>query len=320
LEAKVERPWERTEFKHENLRGWVKKHREEIVTALLTFVQKWLVENRPSCNVVLGSYEEWVKIVGGILKAVSIDGFLENANELYEQLDANRRAWVEFFDVWAEKYGAYDEEANSWGVYAETDSGARFWEKRDSGESVGTKELFPLASHFDDNPNEGLGILDAFLGSGKEQARRVNLGRVLQKHKERVFGNYRLEILPQKKNRAIQYRLAKVTNESGKFRLIKQEASHTADSENRNESNESKSTPSSNGVKTYYTNDLLSNDHFNGPGPGAEIDSLDSFLSKNDVNKSSQDVALNTNESKKIRLISTYKDKKTGEEREVFVI
>jgi len=256
-----------------------------------------------------------VKVVGGILKAVDITGFLENANELYEQLDADRGAWVEFFSVWAEKYGAYDEEAGSWGAYIETDSGALIWEKKDSGEPVGTKELFPLASHFDDNQSEGLGILDAFLGSGKEQARRVNLGRRLQKHKDRVFGNYRLEILPQKKNRAIQYRLAKVTNESGKFRLIKQEASHTAGSENRNESNESKSTQCSNGMKT---NTIC--DHFNGPGHGAEIDSLDSFSSKNDVNKSSQDVDLSKGESNNFRLIAKYKDEKTGEEREVFEI
>jgi hypothetical protein len=172
-----------------------------------------LALGRPSCDVVLGSYEEWVKVVGGILKAVGILGFLENANELYEQLDADRRAWVEFFDVWAFKYGAYDEESNSWGAYVETDSGALIWEKKDSDEFVGTKELFPLASHFDDNPNEGLGILDAYLSSGKEQARRVNLGRILQKRKNRVFGNYRFEILPQKKRRAIQYRLVKVTGE-----------------------------------------------------------------------------------------------------------
>jgi len=224
LDPKVERPWERTGFKHKDLRGWVRSHRGEIVTALLTLIRKWLADGRPESDVTLGSYEEWVKVVGGILKVVGIDGFLENANELYEQLDADRRAWVEFFDVWAEKYGAYDEESGSWGVYIEpacamhadrTDSGAPIWEKRDSGESVGTKELFPLASHFDDNPNEGLGILDAYLGSKKEQARRVNLGRQLQKRKDRVFGNYRLEILPQKKNRAIQYQLVKVTNESG---------------------------------------------------------------------------------------------------------
>ncbi|MBC8236154.1 hypothetical protein H8E77_41940, partial [bacterium] len=321
LDPKVERPWERTGFKHKDLRGWVRSHRGEIVTALLTLIRKWLADGRPESDVTLGSYEEWVKVVGGILKVVGIDGFLENANELYEQLDADRRAWVEFFDVWAEKYGAYDEESGSWGAYIETDSGALIWEKRDSGESVGTKELFPLASHFDDNPNEGLGILDAYLGSKKEQARRVNLGRQLQKRKDRVFGNYRLEILPQKKKRAIQYRLAKVTGESGKFRLTKQESSHTAVSENRGESGESKTAPCSPPVKTHHTIRVLSSDHFNGPGYGVEIDSPDSPTPKNDANKSSPSVDLSKGESKFPRLTSDSKDGDIeSEEREVFII
>jgi hypothetical protein len=111
--------------------------------------------------------------------------------------------------VWAFKYGAYDEESNSWGVYAETDSGALIWEKKDSGEFVGTKELFPLASHFDDNPNEGLGILDAYLGTGKERTRRISLGKQLQKRKGRIFGSYRLDILSTKRHQATTYRLTK---------------------------------------------------------------------------------------------------------------
>jgi hypothetical protein len=315
LDAKIERPWKRSGFKHENLRGWVKKHRGEIVTALLTFVQKWLVENRPESNVVLGSYEEWVKVVGGILKAVSIDGFLENANELYEQLDADRRAWVEFFDVWAEKYGAYDEESNSWGAYVETDSGGLIWEKKDSGESVGMKELFPLASHLDDDPNEGLGILDIYLGSGKERARRVNLSRELQKHKNRVFCSYQLEILPTKRKRATLYRLTKIAGVSGQFRYTQQEASRTAGLENSGVSGVSKVTQCSNGVKM---NTIC--DHFNTPGHGAEIDTPDTPCPKNDANKSSQDADLSKGVSNNFRLISTYKDEKTGEEREVYEI
>ncbi len=210
LEANVERPWERRGFKHENLRGWVQKHRGELVTALLTLVQRWLADGKPEENdVILGGYEEWVKVIGGILKATGIDGFLENATMLYEQLDVERQAWVEFFSAWAEQYGAYDEESSSWGAYVETDSGARVWEKRNDGGPVGTKELFPLASHFDDTPNEGLGILDAYLGRGKERARKTNLGRQLQKRKGRIFGGYRLAILSTKRKHATLYQLTR---------------------------------------------------------------------------------------------------------------
>ena len=232
LEANVERPWERRGFKHEDLRGWVQKHRGELVTALLTLVQRWLADGKPEENdVILGGYEEWVKVIGGILKVTGIDGFLENATMLYEQLDVERQTWVEFFSVWAEQYGAYDIVSNSWGAYVETDSGAQvveesahfrpLWEKRNDGGPVGTKELFPLASHLDDTPNEGLGILDAYLGRGKERARKVNLGRQLQKHKGRIFGGYKLEILSTKRKRTALYQLTRtegVSGVSGQFR------------------------------------------------------------------------------------------------------
>jgi hypothetical protein len=235
LETNVERPWERTGFRHPQLRRWVRKHRGEIVTALITFVTKWLAAGRPQADdVILGGYEEWVNIIGGILKAVGISGFLENATELYEQLDIERQAWVDFFGVWAETYSAYDPDSNTWGAYAETDSGARVWQEKESGEPVGTKELFPFASHFDDNPNEGMGILDAYLGKGKERARKVNLGRQLQKRKGRIFGGYKLEILATKRKRTALYQLTKtsgVSGVSGQFRYTHDEASHTVASE-----------------------------------------------------------------------------------------
>jgi DNA-binding XRE family transcriptional regulator len=220
LEANVERPWERTLFRHPKLRSWVRKHRGEIVSALLTLVKKWLQDGRPQADdVILGSYEDWVAVVGGILKAVGIDGFLENATELYDQLDLERQAWVEFFYTWAETYSAYDPDTLSWGAYVETDSGARMWETKGDGGPVGVKELFPLASHFDsagvavsnfpENQNEGLGLLDAYLGRGKERARKTNLGRQLQKRKGRIYGGYKLELPLAKRKKTALYQLTK---------------------------------------------------------------------------------------------------------------
>jgi hypothetical protein len=287
----------------------------------LTFVQKWLAVGRPQSDVILGGYEEWVKVVGGILKAVGIDGFLENANELYEQLDADRRAWVEFFDVWAEKFGAYDEISNSWGVYVETDSGTQDWEKRDNGEPVGTKELFLLASHFDDNPNEGLGILDAYLGTGKERARKISLGKQLQKHKGRIFGGYRLDILSTKRHQATVYRLTKVGGGMWEISIPLKESSDTADSEDRGECGELKSTPCSPPVKTYHTKDLLSGDHFNGPGHGAGINSPHSPEAFDDAQDNSRGVDLREGECPKSTFPQNSKDEDIkSEEREVFII
>lgn len=203
LDAKVERPWKRTDFKHKDLESWAEAHRSEILTALMVFVKKWFALGKPAGEEVMGSYSEWTQIVGGILKAVGIEGFLENADELYEQVDTEREVWVEFFKAWASEFGAYDEKSRTWGAWDESGQ----W-RTVNGTAVGTQDLFPLASHSDsrDDP-EGLGLLDSLLGRGDEHARRTNLGRILNQHKDRVFGHYRLERLKEKQKHAVQYRL-----------------------------------------------------------------------------------------------------------------
>jgi len=312
LETNVERPWERRGFKHEDLRGWVRRHRGEIITALLTLIQKWLADGKPEENdVILGGYEEWVKVIGGILQAIGIDGFLENATELYDQLDVERQAWVAFVNAWAEKYGAYDKEFNHWGVYVETDTGARVWKEKDSGEFVGTKELFPLASHLDDNQNKELGILDAYLGKGKERARKVNLGRELQKRKGRVFDGYKLEILSTKRKKAALYQLTKTSGVSGQFRYTQNEASHTEGSQGSGVSGVSKTTPCSNGKKTHYICDQSGRSR-----TGVEIDTPDTPGECDSCYEDSHSKALSEGVSKSDR----YTQDLESEEREVFTI
>jgi len=322
LEANVERPWERTGFRHANLRGWVRKHRGEVISALLTLVKKWIADGRPQADdVILGSYEGWIAVVGGILKAVNIEGFLANATELYDQLDLERQAWIEFFWMWAETYGAYDPETNSWGAYAEMDSGARVWQEKESGEPVGTKELFPLASHFDDNPNEGQGILDGFLGKGKERARRISLGKQIQKRKGRILGSYRLEILSRKRHQATVYQLTKSEGECRQFQFPSKESSHTVASEVRGECGELKSTPCSTGGETHYTTRVLSSDRSERSGSGGEINSPHSPKAFDDRYNPNRGADLREGECPKSTFPQDSEAEDTeSEEREVFEI
>jgi hypothetical protein len=278
-------------------------------------VKKWIAEGRPQADVVLGGYEDYAAVVGGILQAVGIEGFLENATELYDQLDLERQAWVEFFHTWAETYGAYDTVSNSWGAYMETDSGARVWEVKNDGGKVGVKELFPLASHFDDNQNEGLGILDAYIGRGKERARKVNLGRQLQKRKGRIYGGYHLEIPSTKRKKTALYQLT-TAGVSTQFRYTHDEASHTMASDESGVSGVSKSTPYSNGGKTYYTKRVLSSDHSSRSRTGVEIDTPDTPGGCDTPSEDSHSKALREGVSKSDR----YTQEIEEEEREVFVI
>lgn len=78
LTPKEQRPNLRTGFKHDPLETWIAQNRAALVHAILTIVQHWLAVGRPLFTArVLGSYEAYAQIIGGILQAAGLDeGFL----------------------------------------------------------------------------------------------------------------------------------------------------------------------------------------------------------------------------------------------------
>lgn len=106
LDPRVDRPWERAGFRHEPLIPWVREHRHELVWALLVLVRHWIAEERPAWEGrLLGSFESWCRIVGGVLEAAGIPGFLENRDELYRQVDSETEEWRTMVSVWWEWFG-----------------------------------------------------------------------------------------------------------------------------------------------------------------------------------------------------------------------
>jgi hypothetical protein len=103
LDAKMARPWERRpdNFRHPDINGWVKENRGVLLSKLLTMVRAWAEAGRPAggCPVV-GGFDEWVNIVGGILRFAGVDGFLGNLTKLYEEIDVGGDEWEEFLRAW----------------------------------------------------------------------------------------------------------------------------------------------------------------------------------------------------------------------------
>ena len=94
MDAEMVRPWKRTGFEHPNLRDWVRSNRGRLVAALLTVVRSWINEGCPTPDIDrLGSFEQWVEIVGGVLGHVGIEGFLDNLDELYETASSEEHMW-----------------------------------------------------------------------------------------------------------------------------------------------------------------------------------------------------------------------------------
>jgi putative DNA primase/helicase len=84
LDPQVERPWMRTDFLHRNIRSYVEGRRQEMAEAARVMIQKLIHHGPPGVGPMIGGYEAWSSVMGGICGAVGLEGFLENTAECYE--------------------------------------------------------------------------------------------------------------------------------------------------------------------------------------------------------------------------------------------
>ena len=169
-------PWLRNNFHHPDLRGWAIKHRPELIWAALTIVQAWIAAGRPEGQIPMGSYEQYSKVIGGVLAANGINGFLENRQDLYQQSDAEGQAWAGFVGEWQRRFGSKE---------------------------VGVSDLYDIVAPPLDDP------IDLNLGNGNERSQKTTLGRLLMQHRNRRFGDL-IITAGGKKHGAQQWKLVKV--------------------------------------------------------------------------------------------------------------
>ena len=157
LDAGVERPWDRTGFKHDPLEEWAIEKRPGLVWAALTLIAAWIKAGRPSGSVVMGSYESYCRVMGGILDVAGIEGFLENRDRVFEQADTEIPEWTGLCESW-------------WAQY--------------QGALVKAADVFKIAK------DEGL-LLDIW-SNRTDRGAPTAFGKALATHKDRVFGSYRI--------------------------------------------------------------------------------------------------------------------------------
>jgi hypothetical protein len=149
LDAKQDQPWLRTGFRHPFLVEWARSNRGSLIWASLTLIQSWIAEGRPEGDGRLGMYEQWARVMGGILDVAGIPGFLGNLQEFYAHADAEGAAWRVFIADWHAHYGTRE---------------------------VRVADVFPLA-------------VDAGmeLGEKGEQSQKSRLGKKIAEARDRVF-------------------------------------------------------------------------------------------------------------------------------------
>ena len=175
VDAKMDRPGRRRGFKHHPLGQWILGNRPALVRAVLTIVRGWVAAGMPDTDQVLGSFESWSKVVGGILQWCGVPGFLANTEELMEIADTEGSEWREFVTAWWDRFGH------------------RF---------VTTTDLLGLATAKD--------LLGTVIGDGGSRSQKIRLGRALGTMRDRQFDSYRIKMSRERHSKQWEYGIEKV--------------------------------------------------------------------------------------------------------------
>ena len=105
IDPQTDRPWLRKDFVHGDLLAWARQNRSHLVNACLTLVWAWVEEGSPRWRgTLLGSYEEWSAVLGGILGVAEIPSFLENAERAYAEADVETEEWRALTVLWWQRF------------------------------------------------------------------------------------------------------------------------------------------------------------------------------------------------------------------------
>ena len=151
LDARVDQPWRRSGFRHPDLMGWVHANRADLVAACLTLCRAWIAAGMPRGGKHIGSFEAWAAVMGGMLDAIGVPGFLGNIDEMLEASDGEGAVWRVFVGQWWDRFGTAE---------------------------VGTSGLYELAVNCEP---------PLPLGTGGDRSQRIRLGKALARMRDRVF-------------------------------------------------------------------------------------------------------------------------------------
>jgi putative DNA primase/helicase len=172
IDPHMDQPWRRVaaSFTHPELITYTRANRGRILAAALTIAQAWLAAGQPQVETPpLGSYEDWRRVIGGILAHAGIEGFLTNLDALYERADSEGAAWRRFVGAW-------------WAMHGK--------------KSVGVADLYPMVQ----------AGAEVDLGDGTERSQKIKLGKMLKEKLDMVIGGFRIEKAADYQG-AAQYRL-----------------------------------------------------------------------------------------------------------------
>jgi hypothetical protein len=97
----TDEPYLRENFLHNPLMKWVQENRADLVDACLTIVMSWINAGRPVWHgQPLGSFEEFSKVMGGILQNAGIEGFMTDMDYQKDSVNSDTEQVRDLIQEW----------------------------------------------------------------------------------------------------------------------------------------------------------------------------------------------------------------------------
>lgn len=171
-----------------DMNAYVMTHRGEILSLLYTMIRAWYLAGQPDAGVRMGSFDEWARVIGGILAYAGVTGFLENSTELEDEADTEAQEAETFARAILDHYGRDDDDKSHGKAFtaAQLARDITAWDAENSDRATKLRDALP-SRVADAKPGE----LGKRLGDYFYFWRRAPLG-------DREHGKVRFTLLPKK--------------------------------------------------------------------------------------------------------------------------
>jgi hypothetical protein len=104
LQPSTDHPEARTDFRHPDLAAHLASARVDVLAALLGIVEEWNATGRPLHPRPLGGFEEWSRVVGGMLSVAGFTAWGTNLAEWQRRSDPEGEDLRKFVTEWASRW------------------------------------------------------------------------------------------------------------------------------------------------------------------------------------------------------------------------
>ena len=92
-------------YRHSDIRGWVRRHRSDLLSAVATLVSEWVRQGRPPGPSPFTSFPEWGEVVGGILTCAGLPDPCLPHDDSQSSGDQSTKAMRDFFVLALDHFG-----------------------------------------------------------------------------------------------------------------------------------------------------------------------------------------------------------------------